>query len=607
MNTTLNIALAALALARAATAQTLEVVYCEIPTSPKSVVPGALNLAGSPVVTNFRSIETLILSPDASTWVLSGRTQQGSSEEIILLEGGGVSGTMFLQEGQPVPAGAPGELVEFLGSGLGRFNSANQFAMSLRARGGVASVFQKVMFWNGASWSIPTQMGDLYTGLVDIIANPSGDETVGNSIGSIHLLDDGRIGAQDSTIGNISTTKRPAIFYDRAMFHQTNQTSVTNFAGSGTVLWDTLDSNSFYSSPDGLHWIAAGERVDGGSGTDVLVYDGRVVVEVGQLVPGSTLTCGSIFDQQIATSGDWFARGRDNSSTGSGAPDWAVRNGVLIAKTGDPISGSEDLGDTFYGFSGNSVGDWVLMANTDSANAAADEVLLWNGTVIAREGDPVDVDGNGMFDDGAFLGRGNPALVCFQANDLALSDTNVLYFIASLNDGFGSDLGSLPAFGTPDALFRVVLAPQCGSAIAYCTAGTTTNGCVPAISGSGTPSATASSGFTVSVANVEGQRAGLLFYGVSGPLAAAWGSGGSSFLCVKTPNQRMGAQGSGGTAGACDGAFSEDWNAYRFNHPGALGSPFSSGDLVWAQAWFRDPAAVKTTNLTNGLEFVVCP
>lgn len=607
MNQRLSIALAAAALCSAASAQTLEVVYCEIPASAKSVVPGALNLAGAPVVTNFRSIETFVLSPDASTWVLSARTQQGNLEEIILLKGSGVSGTMFLQEGQPVPAGAPGELVEFLGSGLGRFNSLNRFALSLRARGGVASVFQKVLVWDGSTWTIPTQMGDLYTGLVDIVANPSGDEIVGNSIGSIHLLDDGRVGAQDSTIGNISTTKRPAIFYDRAMFHQTNQTSVTDFAGTGTVLWDTLDSNGFYSSPDGLHWIASGERVDGGSGTDVLVYDGRVVIEVGQLVPGSTMICGSIFDQQIAANGDWFARGRDNSSTGSGAPDWAVRNGVLIAKTGDPISGSENLGDTFFGFSGNAAGDWVLMTNTDNANAAANEVLIWNGTVVAREGDPVDVDGNGAFDDGAFLGRGNPALACFQANDLALSDTNVLFFIASLNDGFGSDLGSLPAFGTPDALFRVALVPQCGTTTVYCTAGTTSNGCVPSISGSGTASASASSGFTLAVANVEGQRAGLFFYGVSGPTAATWGAGGNSFLCVKTPTQRMGSQLSGGTFGACDGSFSQDWNAYRFANPGSLGNPFSGGDVVWAQAWFRDPPAVKTTNLSNGLEFIVCP
>ena len=600
------IALAAAALSAAAHAQSLQVVYCEIPASAKSVVPGALNLAGAPTPTNFRSIETFVLSPDGSTWVLSGRTQQGNLEEIILLKGGGTSGTMFLQEGQPVPAGAPGELVEFLGSGLGRFNSTNRFALSLRARGGVASVFQKVLVWDGVSWSLPWQMGSVYTGLVDIPANPSGDEIVGNSVGSIHILDDGRIGAQDTSIGNISTTKRPAIFYDRAMFHQTNQTSVVDFAGTGSVLWDTIDANSFYTAPNGNHWIATGQRVDGGTGTDVVVVNGRVVIEVGQPVAGSSTVCGAVFEQQLANNGDWFARGRNNTGTGSSTPDWAVRNNVMIAQTGDFISPSEQLGDTFFGFNGNAAGDWVLMSNTNDPNPARNEVLLWNGLVVAREGDPVDVDGNGLFDDGAFLGRGNTALACFQANDLALSDTNVLYFIASLNNGAGSDLGSIPSFGTPDALIRVQLTTPCGATLAYCTAGTTTNGCVPAMSGAGTPSASAASGFTLSAANIEGQKQGLFFYSVSGPAASPWGAG-SSFLCVKTPTQRMGSLTSGGTLNACDGSFAQDWNAYRASNPLAEGQPFSAGDVVWAQAWFRDPPASKTTNLSDGLEFTLCP
>ena len=42
-------------------------------------------------------------------------------------------------------------------------------------------------------------------------------------------------------------------------------------------------------------------------------------------------------------------------------------------------------------------------------------------------------------------------------------------------------------------------------------------------------------------------------------------------------------------------------------NPGCLGSPFSSGDVVHAQGWYRDPAAPKTTNLTDALEFVLQP
>jgi hypothetical protein len=140
----------------------------------------------------------------------------------------------------------------------------------------------------------------------------------------------------------------------------------------------------------------------------------------------------------------------------------------------------------------------------------------------------------------------------------------------------------------------------------YCTSGTTTNGCNAQIQGTGTASASATSGFTLAVTGMEGGSQGLIFYGVSGRAAAPWGTS-SSFVCVKSPTQRTGAQSGGGTSGACDGAMSLDWNAFVATHPGALGAPFSSGQLVQAQGWFRDPPSPKSTMLSNAIEFVVSP
>ena len=70
---------------------------------------------------------------------------------------------------------------------------------------------------------------------------------------------------------------------------------------------------------------------------------------------------------------------------------------------------------------------------------------------------------------------------------------------------------------------------------------------------------------------------------------------------------RASGQSSGGLANTCDGVLSEDWSAYVATHAGALGSPFVGGNNVWAQGWFRDPPAAKTTNLSDGLQFVVLP
>jgi len=135
----------------------------------------------------------------------------------------------------------------------------------------------------------------------------------------------------------------------------------------------------------------------------------------------------------------------------------------------------------------------------------------------------------------------------------------------------------------------------------YCTAGTSTSGCNASISALTNPSASLANPCTFAVSNVEGQKLGLLFYGVFGPMAAPWCAGGSSVLCVRSPTMRMQLQSSGGSAGACTGSFSVDWNAYITTHPFALGAPFAAGDPMCVQAWYRDPQACQTTNLSDGL------
>jgi hypothetical protein len=181
--------------------------------------------------------------------------------------------------------------------------------------------------------------------------------------------------------------------------------------------------------------------------------------------------------------------------------------------------------------------------------------------------------------------------------------------------------GNLFAFDVANSYARLTLTTGLGSydglaaagGIAppqtYCTAGTTGNGCVASISGTGTPSATAGSGFNITVINVEGQKQGILFYGINntGFSPSVWGNGGTSYLCAKAPLQRMGVQNSGGTINACDGTLSTDWNTYRANNPTALGSPFAAGQVIFAQGWFRDPPSPKTTSLSNGLKFTLGP
>jgi hypothetical protein len=141
----------------------------------------------------------------------------------------------------------------------------------------------------------------------------------------------------------------------------------------------------------------------------------------------------------------------------------------------------------------------------------------------------------------------------------------------------------------------------------YCTPGTTTNGCLGSIAASDNPNVAHNNTCQLSVSGVEGQKSGILFYGLASNIQPWCSIGGNSLLCVKAPTQRTIAQPSGGTTGACDGTLALDWNAWQSANPGALGQPFAAGDNVYVQGWFRDPPACKTTNMTDAVELTYLP
>jgi hypothetical protein len=189
--------------------------------------------------------------------------------------------------------------------------------------------------------------------------------------------------------------------------------------------------------------------------------------------------------------------------------------------------------------------------------------------------------------------------------------------VDSLNSGLGqpytpstnggASWGNLFQFANRH--WKIRLFGACGgSPVVYCTAGTTSSGCNAQIAASGQPSVTLASPCAITVANVEGQKTGIVFYGLQS-LPQPWcGAGvGSSFLCVKPPTQRSFPQTSGGAAGACSGALTLDWNAFQSATPGALGSPWSVGDRAYVQAWFRDPLACRTTSLSDAVELTYVP
>lgn len=235
------------------------------------------------------------------------------------------------------------------------------------------------------------------------------------------------------------------------------------------------------------------------------------------------------------------------------------------------------------------------------------------GAHLALDGNWLIVGAPGESDPGA-AARG-AAYVFERVNNVWISRSKLVASDAAGADHFGDSVAGSSAgmlVGAPDdsnsagAGAGSVYAFRVGAVTAtYCTAAPSGGGCVAAISSVGSPSASFATPFSIHVAGVDGQRTGLVFYGVSSATSAPWN--GVSYLCVEQPVQRTPPQSSGGAAQACNGSFSLDWNSFQLQHPTSLGSPFSAGDECFAQAWFREPASPKSTHLSDALAFELQP
>ncbi|HUR29648.1 MAG TPA: VCBS repeat-containing protein [Planctomycetota bacterium] len=169
------------------------------------------------------------------------------------------------------------------------------------------------------------------------------------------------------------------------------------------------------------------------------------------------------------------------------------------------------------------------------------------------------------------------------------------------------------AVGHPDVLSGVTVHTNQIRALAphaYCQAKINSLGCLPAIAFAGAPSASATSGFTVSCAQVRNNKPGLLLYGVLGRASVPF-TGGT--LCVGAPVRRSPLLLAGGSpvGNDCTGAYSIDMNAFAAGALGGNPSPAlrSVGTLANVQFWGRDPgfAPPDNTTLSNGLEYTIQP
>jgi hypothetical protein len=147
--------------------------------------------------------------------------------------------------------------------------------------------------------------------------------------------------------------------------------------------------------------------------------------------------------------------------------------------------------------------------------------------------------------------------------------------------------------------------------LVYCAAKLNSLGCLPSISASGVPSASANAGFTLTTGNVVNNKPGLYVYTNSGRAASPFAGG---TLCVNAPVRRAIALNSNGSlppSNDCSGAYAMDFNSFAAGVLGGTPAPFLAvaGTLIDVQAWGRDNGFSPPDNatLSNALEYTIRP
>jgi hypothetical protein len=423
------------ALTAAAPAQTTRVVYSEIAADPTSAVPDG---AGVPAGTLFTAFDRPYRSPDGLRWIISAETSLAAAENEIIIVGGGMAGATVVREGTAFGTPTVGETVGLIRRNMG-ISDVGNYAFGMNSSGPLETDEYIVlfdMFIDGPnSFVTIAREGSMVRGVAG--------EVYGSTLDAAHILNDNfTVGFRaPSTVGALPTTMDDFLILGAAITAQAGVGAPSGQAGGAAETWEAFDADDFYTDATGAAFIAQGDLTGPTTGDDVIVVNGRVVLQEGSTVPSSGLTSpiATLTEISMDSGGAWYCRGNNDD-----LQDWVVRSGGIVALRGEPIvRGSTELfsdapfAATFFWHAGNTFGEYVVGGTTSSADVEADAVLVLNGTtVVARQGDPVDLDGNGAYDDDVFID-------IFNNDDGFLTDDGLLYLTADTYDSALVSLGQM--------------------------------------------------------------------------------------------------------------------------------------------------------------------
>lgn len=439
------------------------VIFSNIQSSPTSDVPG---LPGEKFDTGATNrLQRPTRSPDGTRWALGAFLNVSTlTNDEIIVQGSGPSAAgaaLTVREGDLTSdAGFPGEAFNDITERIAVANNGDVYFSNNTS---AATASDQVIFRGSSGAFTPIVREGQATGSIPGVSWGTGLNAVSvTSSNQVSFLSSALVGAAAANNAGLFSNNGSTVVAQKGV-------TVPGLAGTA---WELFDADDYYVSGDGLTTLAKGDILGDTTKDDVVVVNGTAVLFEGSVIAGSGFTSpiasGGVDEVYLEPGGAWFAQG-DNAD----GIDWVVRNGSVIAKTDDTIPGgvpgekwddNSGFASTFFFMTGNSTGDFVVGGTTNNADLTQNAVLAYGNAasgmlgVLLREGDAIDVDGNGLADDNAFIS-------VFNNFDGFLLEDGRLYFTADLRDGAGTAIGQAflsVAIPTPGSAGLLALAGLAG-------------------------------------------------------------------------------------------------------------------------------------------------
>ena len=380
-----------------------------------------------------RILDSIQFSPDFTRWVGIGRIENGTTDIDSVIYGTGVDASSFkttLIENQPYPLNTAVNVDGITAQGVDIDDNGNLLVSGDDT--GTATLDDFLLEFDGTTFTelhrqggqVPDlDAGNLFQGAFQVCRWWADRLYFGN------------------TAGTTSGAARATFWKDFSVLTRATVTVPTNQAAAGTSTMTTMTQGSFEAAHFPPKTIYVGTLTTPAS-TTILCVDNDVKVQRGQPLGSLPSTVTLIdTDPYMAPGGNWIARGNQADGT-----DWVLLNNEVVAVKGGPIAptttalwSDNTFANGFFTSMVNNLGETIIGGLTDEVDVNANAFIQFSSPgvpnkVLIKEGDAVDVTGDGAPDD-AFIAT-------FNDDNGFLTDNLYWYFSGNLRNGAGTIIGN---------------------------------------------------------------------------------------------------------------------------------------------------------------------